>query len=120
MLYEVITLAGCFGLLRARLISAGLNLGLELVADAFGTFTTANPSHVEVGGFQLFIRNDVGANLMALLEVQYGFALLIQQVGRHVNRHLAPNASIASRNVILSRITSYNVCYTKLLRSGQR
>ena len=63
-------------------------LRLQLVAHRFGDLILANAGHLVVGGLQVLVRDDVEAHVVALLETGDGAALLVEQVGGNIHRHL--------------------------------
>ena len=131
MLYEVITVIGCRSSVRfAMLVIAGLFLPLPAVgADAAAIGTPTAPMmrdgrtfRVEAfeGGKKVFDDQLVFKNGTFISESckKFGFSQSPYYVRREGDRiqFLAETTSPTHGTMKWNRITSYNVCYTKLLR----
>ena len=102
MLYEVITTYGGFG------------------RHGGGAFSGKDPSKVDRSACYMcryIAKNIVAAGLAERCEVQLAYAIgVAEPVSLYVNTF--GTNKIAEEKIEDFRITSYNVCYTKLLREG--
>ena len=64
---------------------------LELVTWCISIFTRTNTQHFEVRGLHQLVRDNKDANLVTLFKFQDGTALLIQEEGSYIHRHLGVN-----------------------------